>query len=217
MPALLAAVLAVALLRAAAVRADGGQDAEGRYQAMLAAAKANPDRTDWQTLRFAYADRPSFSLFAADAGRKAMRAARDAHDWQALLDAANKAIDAVYVDGEAHQQAFMALGQLGKLGDAVREQEIATGIFKSMMPNGDGKSREHAFVVISIAEEYELIAAQRWRRVGSQALLHDKDHSYDMIEVAGADGEKFELYFQIDRVVASEARMLQPKDKPVNP
>jgi hypothetical protein len=210
------ALLAMVLLQPAA-QADDGQDAEAKYQAMLAAAKANPDATDWQALRFAYADRPSFSLFAADNGRKAMRAAREAHDWQAVLDAANKAIDAVYVDGEAHLQAFLALGQLGKLDDAVREQKIATAIFKSMMPNGDGKSREHAFVVISVAEEYELIAAQRRRRVGSQALLHDRDHSYDMIEVAGTDGEKFELYFQIDRVVAAETRMLRPKDKPANP
>ncbi len=217
MKRLLLALLAAAILQSAATRAADAPDGEAKYQEMLAAAKADPDATDWQALRFAYSDRPSFSLFAADNGRKAMRAAHDAHDWQAVLDAANKAIDAVYVDGEAHLQAFLALGQLGQLGDAAREQKIATGIFKSMMPNGDGKSREHAFVVISIAEEYELMAAQRRRRVGSQALIHDKDHSYDMIEAAGADGEKFELYFQIDRVVAAEARMLHPKDKPANP
>jgi hypothetical protein len=214
--ALLAAVLAVGFLHPAA-RADDGQEAEAKYQAMLAAAKANPDATDWQALRFAYAERPSFSLFAADIGRKAMRDARETHDWQALLAAANKAIDAVYVDGEAHLQAASALSQLGKPDDAKRERTIAAGIFKSMMPNGDGKSREHAYVVISVTEEYELMAATRHLRVGSQALLQDKDHSYDMIEAAGADGEKVELYFQIDRVMAAEARMLRPKNKPANP
>jgi hypothetical protein len=204
MKRLMFALLAAAILQPVAVRAAD----EPKYKTMLAAAKADPAGTDWQVLRFAYADRPSFSLHAADSGLKTMREARNAHDWEALLDAANKAIDAVYVDGEAHQQAFLALGQLGKLGDAIREQEIATGIFKSMMPNGDGKSREHAFVVISVAEEYELMAAMRRRRVGSQALIHDTDHSYDMIEVAGPDGEKVDLYVQIDRVVAAEARML---------
>ena len=55
----------------ATVRATDGQEAEARYQRMLAAAKANPAATDWQALRFAYADRASF--FAANEGRRGIR------------------------------------------------------------------------------------------------------------------------------------------------
>jgi tetratricopeptide (TPR) repeat protein len=208
MKQLMLTLLAAAILQPVAAWADDGQDAEVKYQAMLAAAKADPAATDWQALRFAYADRPSFSLFAANDGRKAIHEARAAHDWQSLLAAANKALDVVYVDGEAHMEAAVAYDQLGKPDDAKREQMIAVGIFKSMMPNGDGQSREHAFVVISITEEYELMAATRRRRVGSQALIHDAGHSYDMIEAVGPDGEKIALYFQIDHVVAAEAHML---------
>ncbi|MBO0759241.1 MAG: DUF4919 domain-containing protein, partial [Bradyrhizobiaceae bacterium] len=112
------------------------------------------------------------------------------HDWRSLLGAAIRALDIVYVDGEAHMEAAVAYDQLGKPNEAKREQMIAVGIFKSMMPNGDGHSREHAFVVISITEEYELMAATRRRRVGSQALIHDAGHSYEMIEAAGPDAKK---------------------------
>jgi hypothetical protein len=208
MKRLMVALLAAAFLLPIAVQAEDAPDAEAKYQAMLAAAMADPAATDWQALRFAYADRPSFSLFAANDGRKAIREAQAAPDWEGLLAAANKVLDVDYVDGEAHLAAALAYSQLGKSDDAKREQTIAMGIFKSMMLNGDGKSREHAFVVISIAEEYELMAALRHHRAGVQALHREADHAYDTIEAAGPNGDKVIFYFQIDRVVAAEARML---------
>lgn len=63
-------------------------------------------------------------------------------------------------------EAAVAYDQVGKPDDAKREQMIALGVFKSMMSNGDGKSHEHAFVVISIAEQYEMMGAMRRHRVG---------------------------------------------------
>jgi len=59
MKRLMLALLAAAFPQLAAARAAEAPDAEAIYQAMLAAAKANPAATDWQ-LRFAHADRPSF-------------------------------------------------------------------------------------------------------------------------------------------------------------
>jgi hypothetical protein len=209
---MLALLAALILLPAGARAADG----EAKYQEMLTAAKANPAETDWQALRFAYADRPSFSLFAADEGRKAIHAAREARDWQGLLAAADKLIDVVYVDGEAHLAAAVANGALGKADEAQREQAIALAIFKSMMPNGDGRSFERAFVVISVAEEYELMRA-RQRRPAQQHLIQQGGHAYDVIDTTGRDGDSVTFYFQIDRVMAAEARMLRPKDKPADP
>ena len=62
-------------LQLVAARTAEAPDAEAKYQAMLAAAKAAPAATDWQALRFAHADQPSFSLFAANDGRRAIDAA----------------------------------------------------------------------------------------------------------------------------------------------
>jgi hypothetical protein len=203
MKRLMLALWAAVILHPVAARADD----EANYQAMLAAAKADPAATDWQALRFAYADRPSFSLFAANDGLKAIHQALTAGDWQGVLDAANKMFDNDYVDGEAHLAAAAAYGRLGKSDDARREHAIAMGIFKSMMPNGDGKSREQAFVVISVAEEYELMRA-RQRRVVHQSLVQAAGHAYDVLEATGQDGDKVTFYFEIDRVMAAEARML---------
>jgi hypothetical protein len=147
MKRLMAALLTVAILSPAAVAAEDAPDAEAeaKYQAMLTAAKADPAATDWQALRFAYADRPSFSLFAVSAGLKAIHEARAAHDWPGLVAAADKVFEINYADGEAHRAASVAYYMLGKSDDAEREKAIAVAIFKSMMRNGDGKSREHAF------------------------------------------------------------------------
>jgi hypothetical protein len=209
MKRLMLALLAATVLLSAAVQAADRPDAEAKYQAMLAAAKANPAATDWQALRFAYANRPSFSLFVANEGRKAMHAALAASDWQGLLDAANKLIDIDYVDGEAHMAAGTAYGKLGGHPDEEkREHAIATGLFRSMRPNGNGKSREGAFVVISVAEEYELVVSVLKRRVTEQRLVSAAGHVYDELDTAGKEGDKVTYYFQIDCVNAAEARML---------
>lgn len=205
----LAGMAALALLPMTSRAADPAPDAEAAYRTMLAAAKANPEGADWQALRFAYADRPSFSMLATDDGRRAIHAAYAAHDWQGVLTAAAKVLDIDYVDGEAHLASSIAYGELGKADDAAREQKIAVAIFKSMMSNGDGQSPEHAFVVISVAEEYELMSARK-RHVTSQSLSRQGGHAYDVLTTAGANGDAATFYFQIDRVMAAESRMFTP-------
>jgi hypothetical protein len=225
MKRLVLAVLATTLLQAAASRVVDAQDAgansstaaeapgaEAKYQALLAAAKANPEVADWQALRFAYADRPSFSPFPDLKSRKAIDAAVKAGDWQGVLAAANTALDANYVDGNTHMVAMMAYTKLGRTDEAQREQSIATAIFKSMMQNGDGKSPKQAFVVISVDEEYALMASRR-HRVVQQRLLQTGLHSYDALDTVGPDGAPVTFYFLIDRVLAAQSRALGLKPK----
>jgi hypothetical protein len=66
--------LAAAILCAVAPPAADAQDAEAKYQALLAAAKADPAAADWQALRFAYADRrPSRRFRTTRAARRSKR------------------------------------------------------------------------------------------------------------------------------------------------
>jgi hypothetical protein len=171
------------------------QDTEAKYQALLAAAKADPAATDWQALRFAYADRPSFSPFPDHKGRKAIEAAMKAGNWQEVLAAANAALESNYVDGDAHMAASIAYLKLGM------------AIFKSMMKNGDGTSPEQAFNVISVSEEYALMAARRYRVV-RQRLIHTEGHAYDALDATGPDGARITFYFLIDRVLAAQSHAL---------
>jgi hypothetical protein len=110
----------------------------------------------------------------------------------------------------------MAYMKLGKPDEAAREQAISAAILKSMMRNGDGKSPEQAFVVISVGEEYALIAALR-HRVVQQRLVPTGGHAYDALDTVGPDGAKVTFYFLVDRVLAAQSRALGLKLKEATP
>jgi hypothetical protein len=63
----------------------------------------------------------------------------------------------------------------------------------------DGKSKEKAFEVISINEEYGLIRSLGLRPI-KQALQEDKGHFYDEITVIDPQtNQQSQLYFNIDK------------------
>ena len=96
------------LLFAAATAHAAEPDPEARFQALLASARAGGQAVDWQALRFAYADRPTFSVFGdgLDAVRKGMRTALGAKDYTGAIGLAQQIIDQDFVDAEAHLVAF---------------------------------------------------------------------------------------------------------------
>lgn len=185
-------------------------DSDARYQTMVAAAKADPNATDWQALRFAFADRPGFMELNRNLEntRKKMITARRSSDFKELLAQANAIIDQDYVDGQAHLLAGGAMAALQQ-PDAARERSIAVAIFKSIQ-TGDGLTPKTAFTVISVSEEYELMFA-RQRRVTGQSLQNVDGHAYDVLSTTGRDGDAVDFYFLIDRVLAAEAKAFAPK------
>ncbi len=183
--------------------------AEAHYRDLLQQAKSGGP-VDWQALRFAYADRPAFTPDSDDPDRAAMMKALGRHDWQASLDAANKVFEHNYVDGIAHRVAGIADRRLGRESEAANEMAKADGIFASIKAGQDGQSFEHAFVVIAVSEEYDVMLDMNVRP-GNQSLNHHGDHTYDVIETTDAAGKAATYYFQIDRVWAAEQRMFSPK------
>ena len=178
---------------------------------MEVAAKADPKVADWQALRFAFADKPGFMALnmSLNETRKKMLAARRSGDFQTLLAQANAIIEKDYVDGQAHMLAAAAMSALQQPDAAAREQSIAVAIFKSIQ-TGDGLTPATAFTVISVSEEYELMAA-RQRQVTRQSLQNINGHAYDVLNTTGRDGDAVTFYFLIDRVMAAEAKEFAPK------
>ncbi len=185
-------------------------DPEARYQALLAAAKAS-QTVDWQALRFAYADRPSFSVFGdgQEDTRKTMFGALNAKDYAATLDAAQRIIDKDFVDADAHLIVFICDQAMGNPEKGVRDREIAIGLIHSMQ-TGDGKTPATALRVITVAEEYTYLRVNGLRST-SQALIHDGGHSYDLLNAVDQSGQPHPVYFLIDQVLADEAKALKLK------
>jgi hypothetical protein len=197
----------VAIL-AAAAPAFAADDAEARYQSLLAAAKAGGP-VDWQALRFAYADRPTYVMDVAREERATMVNAYGAKDWNGALAAANRILDQNYCNGLAHMVAGLASDKLGRTADARREKAMGLAIFASIK-TGDGLSYEHAFTVISIGEEYDTFLTLDLDP-GAQSLGNNAGHMYDIFTTKDAAGKPVTYYFNIDRVWAVESRMTTKK------
>ena len=184
------------------------QDAEGRYQALLAAAKANAPNVDWGELRLAYADRPGFKLFAQSAARRQMLQAANAADCAQALPSARAVIAEDYVDADAHMVAAYCEEAAGDAIAAKLDRDIGAGLLSSIQ-TGDGLSPGSAFTVIDVDEEYALTRALGLT-VASQALVHQGGHSYDAVQTTDEKGQRATYYFLVDRVLAAEAAAMQP-------
>jgi hypothetical protein len=204
LPLLLLLGLAAAGARAAVIT----QDAEGRYQALLAAAKTSAPNVDWGQLRWAYADRPNFQAFAQSAARRQMLQAANASNCKAALPTARAVIEEDYVDVDAHFIAAYCEESTGDAAASKLDRDIAVGLVKSIQ-TGDGRTADTAFTPITVDEEYALMRALGLK-VESQALVREAVHSYDVLHTVNEKGERGAYWFLIDRVLAAEATALTP-------
>jgi len=200
--------IALSLAAASASAAVISQDAEGRYQAMLAEAKANAPNVDWASLRLAYAQRPGFQVFAQSAARRRMLQAANAANCKDALPAAQAVIAEDYVDADAHFVAAYCEDGAGDASVSKLEREIAVGLIRSIQ-TGDGLTPDAAFTPITVDEEYALMRALGLK-VESQALVQQGGHSYDVLHTLNDKGERGAYWFAIDRVLAAEAVALTP-------
>jgi hypothetical protein len=201
---LLACLLLIPLSEASA------NEAEDKYRALLTAAQADPAAADWQALRFAYSETTAFSVMDdwRSGERKAVYDAFGKGDYASMLDHASKIIARDFVDLLAHRDAAVAYKHLNKTAEFEKESLIADGLIKSV-ETSDGLSTQSPLTVISVEEEYEYLITQ-FRHVTRQALLHADGHAYDLMSTVDESGKAQDYYFLIDRVLAAEAKQLQP-------
>jgi len=184
-------------------------DPEARYQALLADAQAGHPPVDWQVLRFAYADRPGFILQSREYGdlRQQMFTAFGAQDWAKALATSQQMIEKDFVDPEAHMIASICFKKLGEDDKAQRDRDVAAGLFRSI-ETADGLTKATSLTVISVDEEY-IYLRMKGLRPTQQSLVREDGHGYDVIETKDAKGQVRSVYFQIDRVLAAEMKLLQ--------
>jgi hypothetical protein len=200
--------LAFSLAAASASAAVITQDAEGRYQAMLAEAKANAPNVDWASLRLAYAQRPGFQVFAQSAARRQMLQAANASNCKDALPSAKAVIAEDYVDADAHFVAAFCEDAAGDATASKLDRDIAVGLIRSIQ-TGDGLSAQTAFTVINVDEEYAVMRALGLK-VQDQALVQQAGHSYDRLQTLDQHGQKATYFFLVDRVVAAESAAMTP-------
>jgi hypothetical protein len=183
-------------------------DPEARYQALLTEAKASAPYADWQGLRMAFAERPTFKLTGQDVMKGQMFKAVEAADCGKALTEAKTVIAEAFVDADAHLVAAYCDEKQGNAADATLERDIGLGLLKSI-ETGDGLSLAAPFTVIDVDEEYALMRAKGLRVTG-QALMQQGGHSYDAITALDGKGESATYYFLVDRALAAEPKQMTP-------
>jgi hypothetical protein len=168
------------------------------YATALVAAKANPARADFRDLRLAFTQSRAYVPYRAgypDQG-PAMAAAMKAEEWPKVAQLAQAALDASYVRMRPHFYASLAYRRLGDRERAAHHRAFFDGLYRSIVEGSDGQSAATAYQVISIEEEYDVLAVRRLRK--DQQAITDRDgRKIDVITARGADGAVITLYFDV--------------------
>ncbi len=70
--------------------------------------------------------------------------------------------------------ASTAYEKLGKADKAKFHHDVASAFLRSIFTSGDGKTKETAFEVASVAEEYVVVMVMGLPRIGNQSLISGK-------------------------------------------
>lgn len=112
---------------------------------------------------------------------------------------AEKAVAGGVVDVAAHEMCVRVYAETGDTARADFHRRVQAALLSSY--NGDGRSKETAFQVFSIGEEYSLIHFLGLARPVSQALVRNQCHRYDVLTCTNERTHRNEeIFFQIDRM-----------------
>ncbi|MBZ5525605.1 MAG: DUF4919 domain-containing protein [Acidobacteriia bacterium] len=154
---------------------------------------------DFARLRISYIDSPEHqNAKDTDDQKTQMIQAINAHDYKKAIHNAEIVLENDYTDMDAHFGEFIAYREQGDAKASEFHRAVFDGLIRSILNSGDGKSKEKAYVVASVHEEYVVLRVRKLQP-GEQSLVSDQGHSYDLLEAKDpATGKTVELYFNVD-------------------
>lgn len=167
-----------------------------------------PTGQDFTDFRMAYAARPDFSpLWKGHEDREALFSAYKEKDHQKVADLSKPWLEKVPVDADAHFIRAQALKKLGDWPGFIYHWHCFYGLLQSITASGDGKSKETAFKVISVAEEYYVLD-----EIGAELIEQTLDIPCDVMNVRLRDGTETTLYFDVSIPLKAMQRELSPQN-----
>jgi len=190
--------------------AQGGGQAV--YDMFVAQLKGGNTSTDYQALRYAFAETPAYNPYGLGPTSEMMRASNGG-DLDQALKLAEQILASNYVDIDAHMVSFSVYSRRGDMEKAEFHRAVARGLISSISASGDGKTPETAFPVISVREEYIYLLVNDFK-VTMQALLQSKNGPVDaMSAVNNKTGRNETVYFDINRLFAGLAKQFPDQKK----
>lgn len=107
------------------------------------------------------------------------------------------------------------LGKAGNIAKQVEMRGLIFGVNQTIAHSGDGKSPETAVHVIFTNEEYEWLREKKLKP-SRQALLNIGNEKFDKMTATDTEGNARDVYFNITRLYAKYAQMMDGPSKPAN-
>jgi hypothetical protein len=190
-------------------------DPAGDYAALVTAAKDGDPGTDYTAMRQAYAMTPQYDPYGEKTDTL-MRAGQDAYvakDCKTALEKFRAAVDASFVLSDAHALIADCLEQAGDKDGEKREEQIAQGLFDSIIASGDGEKPETAFHIVTMHEEETIMAIAGVNGTARELLTTDAG-PVDKISITDTKtGEKGAVYFNLGTIMIGTA-VQKAKPKP---
>lgn len=181
-----------------------------KYDLLLEKVKQKDPSVNFTELRHAFYESPNYNPYAPMMTYRPLNAAIAQKNYEEALKIAESVLAKNFVEVNAHMAAQIAYQETGNAERAEFHKFIVDGLLNSIKSSMDGKSKEKAFEVISINEEYGLIRSLGLRPI-KQAMLEDKGHRYDVITVIDPQTNQESLiYFNIDKPLNWQSRKQQP-------
>jgi hypothetical protein len=170
-----------------------------KYDLLVEKVKQKDPSVNFTELRHAFYESPNYNPYAPMMTYRPLNAAIAQKNYEEALKIAESVLAKNFVEVNAHMAAQIAYQETGNAEKAEFHKFMADGLLNSIKASVDGKSKEKAFEVISINEEYGLIRSLGLRPI-KQALVQDKGHSYDAITVVDPQtNQESIIYFNIDK------------------
>jgi Domain of unknown function (DUF4919) len=180
-----------------------GSSKNGTFNALVTRLKGGDTAIDFKALRMASVDSNDEDA-GAEADRDAHSKALSAFNAGKFKDAvreAEKALEAGYLDADAHLLVAVASEKLNDAKKFGFHKAVYLGLINSILAGADGQSAKTAYVVITVGEEYAVLRALNLDR-GRQALRNEDGHSYDVLTVTDPKTKKTrDIWFNIDIVM----------------
>ena len=166
---------------------------------------ALPDASEFTRLRMEYADAPdALYSWAIDNDRVAALEVFK-HDKSQFVGMAIAWLKRCPIDARVRTMLASALSELGRSGETISHRYIYYGLLASIVGEADGFSKEKAFRVVSVDEEYDVCSY-----LGARVLEQRIDGHFDVLTIMLKEQKK-ELYFDVTIVFRNENRSLQQK------
>ena len=159
----------------------------------------NGQSDDFFTLRLAFTKTRNYDPYNSDISEihDEIEKLIDSQQYEKALEKAHGILENKYVDIKSHLFCSFIYRQLGDSLKTDYHYYFYNGLQESIYLSGDGKSPQTAFIVIEIAEEYDLLGRLRMKYMG-QRLVREDNYPFDLVKAFDRRQDReVELYFNI--------------------